>query len=72
MASHRNERLATPISRGIAAGGWIKPTEPPIRVASQSNLPGMPPTPGQQAQVTYFTLSADGRPQQQEKPNNGQ
>lgn len=57
--------------KSIVAGGWIKPTEPPIRVASQANLPGMPPALGQQAQVTYFTLSADGRPQQQEKPNNG-
>lgn len=57
--------------KSIVAGGWIKPTEPPIRVASQANLPGMPPAPGQQAQLTYFIQSANGRPQPQEKPRNG-
>jgi hypothetical protein len=57
--------------KSIVAGGWIKPTEPPIRVASQANMPGMPPTPGQRAQVTYVTMSANAQPQHRENPTDG-
>ncbi len=68
MGSRQSKRQV-PTPKNIVAGGWIKPTEPPIRVASQAHMPGMPPVPKQY--LGYVTMSADGRPQQQEKSKNG-
>jgi len=33
----------------LAASGWLKPTDPPIRAASQTIMPKLPPAPQQPA-----------------------
>jgi hypothetical protein len=47
--------------KALTAGGWQKPTAPPIRVASQAIMPGLPLAPNQSAEGTklIFMSSVD-------------